>query len=321
MKDFTSFGGINHKRERLYIHWDITTLCSYDCEYCYAKYQYTLENAWQKEAQEKTIKAVLNSIKLSTLPVFFGLLGGEPTSSRYFNLIVENIPSILKRHSDNRVYITSNLYRSKEWLKQNIVEAIPEEYHNKVKILASFHPEYIKDKKTFDEFTEKLLLLNEYFQVKINIMLVENNELGYNLWMKWLQQDEIKNRNFIIHPHLIYPDGSPFRDINEIYKGLDQFKDLYKYSKKEYIDSNNKEYNDYEVFIKDIHHFKGWTCYQNNYEISFNGTVNQLCGNNKIVSLEKHPLYFNKIKKIKGIKCPMDNCSCDGLLKCEREKL
>ncbi len=306
------FSGIDHEIQRLYIHWDITTKCNYHCKYCYSWQDYESSNNWQKESDLNTIKKILKSIELSSLPVFLGLLGGEPTLSKYYNYIISYIQDkILIKHNKNRLYITTNLSKSLSWWEK----------HLKIKntfILASFHPEYFNNEDDINTFIEKLLFLKNFFKIKLNIMLEPSRIEILNQLKKYLKK--LKENKIIIHPHIIYPNGSPFEDINKIYNNqLYIFKDFFKYQEPEYI-YNNKKLTDYEVFQKKINTFKNWKCWQNNYEISINGKVQNLCRSIDYSDLTNNILFFKKIKEIKPIKCPHQWCSCDGLLKCKKVK-
>jgi len=313
MLDSKTFQGIDHKIQRLYIHWDITTKCNYNCNYCYAKLDYSKENNWQNESKIKDINNIITSLRFSTLPVFLGLLGGEPTESKNYFYILEEIQNkILPRHKDNRLYITTNLNQDITYWEK----------HPKIKntfILCSFHPEYFKNltEERIKLFIEKLEYLNKYFKVKVNIMLDPKYDNITNEWLKYLPNI---SKEIIIHPHIIYPDGNPHNDLQKLYKtSLNKYQEIYKYMDKEYeyIINDKKEYlNDIEVFSKNLT-FKNWSCYQNNYEISFNGFVSSTCFPGTF-SLETNLMYFKKIKKILPKKCPHDFCNCDGLLKCQK---
>ena len=310
-----TFQGIDHEIQRLYLHWDITTKCNYNCNYCYAKLDYSSKNNWQKEIDVKIINNIITSISFSSLPVFLGLLGGEPTLSKNYFYILDKIQEkILFRKDRNRLYITTNLSKNLDWWKEN-----PK--LERTFILTSFHPEY-HNEKTIKEFIEKLYYLDKFFKVKVNIMLDPNYKNITDLWNKYLK-DIKRDTSIIIHPHIIYPDGSPFNDIQKIYsESLDIYEEIYSYQDPEYelIQNNKKDsLRDIDIFSRKLQSFKDWKCYQNNYEISFNGDVLNLCFNERD-NLNKNIFFFKKIKEIKARKCFHDWCNCDGLLKCKKVK-
>ena len=303
------FEGIDHEIQRLYVHWDITTKCNYKCNYCYAVADYESKKLWNAESKKENIDIIIKSLQLRSLPIFLGLLGGEPTISKYYFYILDQLQEkVLNKFERDRLYITTNLSKNLDWWKKH-----PK--FDKTFILASFHPEY-HNKESIKFFIEKLLYLKDHFRVKLNIMLDE--KYTEVLWELYPYLEKLKNK-IIIHPHIIYPDGSPFLNPDKSYQ---EFKDFFKYQKPEYIlrDTENiKTLTDFEVFNQNLHQFKNWKCFQNNFEISFDGKVSRICWD-ETVNLKKDIFYFKKIKKIKAKKCIRDFCSCDGLLKCKKIK-
>ena len=80
--------GDNHLINRLYVHWDITTVCNFKCSYCYARRSYLPKNEWMKTIDFSKMQLVIKALEKSTLPVFLGLLGGEPTlHPRFFEIL------------------------------------------------------------------------------------------------------------------------------------------------------------------------------------------------------------------------------------------
>jgi len=300
------FQGIDHQVQRLYIHWDITTVCNYKCNYCYAMLDYNAQQKWNKETKKEYIDIVIKSLQLRSLPIFLGLLGGEPTLSKYYFYILDQLQEkVLGKFDNDRFYITTNLTRDLNWWKEH-----PK--LDKTFILASFHPQY-HNKNTIEDFIEKLLYIKNYFKVKLNIMLDEKFERI--LWNLFPYLKNLKENNIILHPHIIYPEGSPFLNPSESYK---KFKEFFNLQDPEYI-FNDKKLTDYEVFSQNLHRFKNWYCYQNNFEISLDAKVSRICWNKKY-DLKKDIFYFKKIKEIKPKKCIKNFCSCDGLLKCRKIK-
>ena len=305
------FQGIDHEIQRLYIHWDITTKCNYSCNYCYAEKHYSAQDSWQKESQKKDIDLIIKTIELSTLPVFLGLLGGEPTTSQHYEYILEQIQEkILPNSNRNRLYITTNLSKPLKYWEEHI--KIPGAF-----LLASFHPEHNTTEKDMDIFIEKLLYLKDYFKVKVNIMLDPNFD---DINFKWI--DKIKEHNLhelvIIHPHIIYPNGSPFENLNGIYKtSLEKYESIFHFAQAEF-EYQGLLLKDIDVFSGNLNSFTKWDCYQNNYEISFDGMVSNICFDEE-QSLKRRPLFFRNIKEVRARVCPKEFCNCDGLLKCKKE--
>ncbi len=73
-------------------------------------------------------------------------------------------------------------------------------------------------------------------------------------------------------------------------------------------------FNDYEVYSRKINKFKGFNCFNNNFEINCDGKVRTFCKNFE-EDLTKNPDFFKNLKNIESMVCPFDFCNCDGLLK------
>lgn len=310
---------------RLYVHWDVLSKCNYSCSYCYAHRFYDTFGKWGIRGDFNIQKHIIKCLSLSELPVFLGLQGGEPTIDKNFSKIIELInEQILSRGGDNRLYITSNISNSK------LLELVP---NKETFILASFHPEFA-DAEHFLDVISQLK-----FKTRVNLMLI-NDVKYYDVLhstyekLKELQTRNTKNSTRVdsvrtdsefwdfklqIHPHFVYTDHSRGH--------LDNYSEDF-YREFEYMKDDSKEFivecnatqvetavlSDYEVFEKDLHHFYGYKCYNNNHEIDFEGNVKILCKETK-VNLRDNPLYFKKIRVIEPIICPHLNCNCDGLLK------
>ena len=116
VKEYDEF----HIKDRLYIYWDITTKCNYNCDYCYARHHY--KNEWQKEISFNKQLLILKSLSLSPLPLYLGFQGGEPLlNSRFFDLLDET----LKLKNLDNIYIATNgscdnsIFRKFEKYKNN----------------------------------------------------------------------------------------------------------------------------------------------------------------------------------------------------------
>lgn len=305
------FQGIDHEIQRLYVHWDITTKCNYSCNYCYAEKHYSEKDSWQKEANDKVVDLIIKSLSLSTLPVFLGLLGGEPTTSQNYEYIIYQVQQkILPLNDRNRLYITTNLSKNLSyWINHPKID--------NTFILASFHPEHNRTKESIEIFIEKLLYLKDYFKVKVNIMLDPNFDDINFMWEELIQKHNL-DKYVIIHPHIIYPNGSPFNNLDAIYKtSLDKYENLFKYAPYEF-ELDSVPMKDIDVFSTKRNSFIGWDCYQNNYEISFDAHVTNICFTQRI-QLKSNPLFFRNIKRIRARTCVKEFCNCDGLLKCRKE--
>ena len=150
--EFTKQYGLGHKIQRLYIHWDITTFCEYKCSYCYAREEY--KTNWNRPGNWKKQLKVIEALKRANLPIFLGLLGGEPTSHhKYFELVNIIQKDILPKHKDSRLYITTNGAKDIEFYNRHTISD-----DKKLYILWSWHPEY-NNKTSSDLFIQKIKLM------------------------------------------------------------------------------------------------------------------------------------------------------------------
>ena len=298
---------INHKIDRLYVHWDVNSLCNYNCSYCYAK-NLTYVDDWGSEPSFSTQQLIIHAIRRSTLPVFLGLLGGEPTIDPNYEKLVELSHDAISTHPDGRLYVTTNGSRSIDWWKGH------REFQN-MYFLWSIHFEHVTN---FDAYVDKIkVMIDKGFRNKVNVML--NPDSG--TWDDTIKVlDLLKSVDAEVHPHFLYNGG----DVHDLYEYSDEFyqrfdflKDYPKYF--EYnIDGKTTIYNDYEVFVNGLTDFKGWTCFNNNYEIDMYGAVNRFCFNEH-ADLTTDFNYFNHITEITPDICPHVSCNCDALLKIYKE--
>jgi MoaA/NifB/PqqE/SkfB family radical SAM enzyme len=301
--------GLGHLEQRLYIHWDVTTMCEYNCSYCYAMKEY--EKNWMRPGNWEKQKRVIDEISKSSLPVFLGLLGGEPTyHHKYWEMLELIDEKILSNHDDNRLYITTNGAKPSTFFEKH------KENNNKIRFLWSFHPEFMTE-SAYNNFLNNIkIILKKGYKSRVNVML----HPAKKYWK--ITKDiinELKELNVELHPHFIY--STPHETVKYSKDFYEEFMFINDFLEKEYVfykeDGTYERYNDIDVFNKKINKFKGWSCLNNNYEINLNCDVNRFCIESK------HPLkddFFKNIKKIEPIICPHNFCSCDGLLKIKKEK-
>ena len=297
----------DHLIDRLYIHWDLLTKCNFLCSYCYAKRQYK-EN-WNKYVTFNKQKFIIGCISKSELPVFLGLLGGEPTLDPNFLEIYELIQhQIMSKSPENRLYITTNG-------STNVFKNL--KYYKNTYILWSCHFEF-KEKygKNFEKFLNNIKIsINKGFKNRVNLLL--NPEKKYYNDTLYIF-NELKKLNVEIHPHFLFEDDKLFEyteDFFENFKTLNEMNKNFIFETKDgYI-----KLNDYTIFKNKLNNFKGWKCYNNNYEISYDGKVKNMCKLNNF-DLLKNPLFFKKITKIEPVICNYNECNCDTLLRIYKEK-
>ena len=311
-EDITSMYGEGHLVNRLYIHWDLLTECNFDCSYCYAKRDYTKLGKWQKRANMLESKLIIEAISRAQLPVFLGLLGGEPTIHPNFKEICDLIfKKIIIKHVDNRLYITSNMC-------SDIFKKI--DFYNGTKFLCSLHPEHEKDYgENYLKFLENVEYLSSRgFECKINLMLIPNKKYIEKIHKVY---ERLKNLDIQIHPHFMFKDSAG----DSLLFNYDNYFKEFEYMREcstEFIfttKDNVYKFSDFEIFEKKLNNFKGFKCFNNNFEITFDGFVQNVCSR-KSTKLSNDLNYFKKISNILPMICPYDVCNCDGMLKIFKEK-
>lgn len=298
----------DHKIQRLYVHWDVSTQCNFKCTYCYAMKEYG--ERWGRIDRWEKQKLVIKNIGRSSLPVFLGLLGGEPTIHPHYHELVEKCYAAVRKHDLGRLYVTTNGSRKTSWFEKH-------PFYKYLYFLWSFHTEYEhiygKDYKRIIDNIK--LMASRGFKNKVNVMLHHDKKYwkGIHKFVDEIEQIE----GLEIHPHFLYADGDVHKleEYNEsFYKEFKRFASYPDYFTFEDEKGDKKMFNDYNVFKSNLTNFKGWDCYNNNYEISYDGIVHRVCfeeSSNLLTDFN----FFKKIGKVCSVICPHDSCNCDGLLK------
>jgi len=300
-----------HKIQRNYIHWDVSTQCQLKCSYCYAINQYNKSNDWNKIDSWTRQKLVIRNIKNSSLPCFLGLQGGEPTIHPNYNELIELCHDAISTHKDGRLYITTNGLQTEDFFRNH-------KFYKNTYFLWSIHFEFISEKSIQNIYKNIQICIDKGFRNKVNVMLHPNKKFWpmiHNII------DHLKTLKVEIHPHFLYDDG----DVHRLHQYPEDFYNEFKYLEDmpNYLifeDAKLKyEYNDYTIFKNEMTCFKGWKCWNNNYEIDIWGNVQTFCFDIR-ANLITNFNYFKNIKEIVPRVCPHDSCNCDGLLKVYKEK-
>lgn len=314
MNNYVKQYDTKHKVQRLYIHWDVSTQCNFKCTYCYAMKDYGEE--WGRRDKWFKQKLVINNIARSSLPVFLGLLGGEPTIHPHYDELVERCLDAVTTHQDGRLYITTNGSQRSSIFEQH-------QFHERLYFLFSFHPEY--ESRYGDNFKKLLdnieIATRRKFRVKINVMLSPNKSL-WSKTHKFVDEIEKYGDQVVIHPHFLYAEGDVHKleEYNqEFYSEFQRFKDYPDYFTFETATGDKQMYNDYNIFENEFTNFKDWDCWNNNYEISYDGIAHRVCFDEP-VDLVRDIYFFKNITRVCPVKCPHASCNCDGLLKIYKEK-
>ena len=298
IENYKSQGHLQQDKNRLNIHWDSLTICQLKCSYCYARNNYGKE--WNKLASKKIIDKVIEALSRSTLPFNLGLLGGEPTLGPYYNYIIEKLQSLDKIH---KIYVTTNAEKDLKTVKTEGVA-----------FLFSYHPSECTSDENF--INNVKYILQQGNQIKVNILIHPNKKY----WEKSLNMARIiQSLGIKIHPHFVHTkwDRKLHKYNDGVWEYFEEFKDLEKD-----IRYDDDFFNDYEVYKNSLTKFKGWSCYNNNYEIDVNANVVQFCReeNSMTSNLLNDLDYFKRITTTKPMTCPHNECNCDGLLKLLKEK-
>jgi len=267
-------------------------------------------DSWAKQ------KLVINNIARSKLPVFLGLLGGEPTLHPHYNELVDRCLNAVTKHPDGRLYITTNGSQQTSIFEKH-------KYDPCLYFLFSFHPEYeSRYGRDFKQLRDNIeTAKSRYFRVEVNVMLSPNEKL-WKKTHKFVDTIEAYNDKIVIHPHFLYEDGNVHKlekYNQQFYNEFRRFQNYPDYFTFETSTGERTQYNDYNIFENEFTNFKDWDCWNNNYEISYDGIVHRVCFNEP-VDLIKDIFYFKKISSICPVKCPHTSCNCDGLLKIYKEK-
>lgn len=312
----------DHVVNRLYIHWDVSTQCPFKCSYCYAMKQYNWQSndspgEWNKIDSWDRQKLVINSLKRSSLPVFLGLQGGEPTIHPRYPELIQRCHEAISTHEKGGLYVTTNGLRGPEFFDKQA-------YYDKLMFLWSFHVEYHEAYgENYNKIVDSIKVCNQKgHRCRINVMLHSDEKYWSHIHKFVDIVEEIPDVE--IHPHWVYRNGDPHAGVVEynkkFYEQFDRFKDYPAWLIFEDDKNNIAKLNDYDIFLNGSFNFHNWKCWHNNYEITWDGKVSKACDLGEEKSLITDPFYFKKICSIKPVRCPHTSCACDGHLKIRKER-
>lgn len=306
VKEYDEF----HIRDRLYIYWDITTRCNYKCDYCYARNKYLKTNEWNREVSFNQQILVVNALKFSQYPIYLGFHGGEPTLHNHFFELCDLCLEKCLTHELSQLYIVTNG-------STDVFGEIKKRYcgNPKIRFLFSFHPTQSKNPQTFLDNLKTLV--NSNFKTKANILLPIDPQYWELCKDMYLECSKLTKT----HPHFIYDCVDKDEILRDYSEDFYQYFNFLKESKCYYIfeepDGTRHRISDYELFRNGLNSFTGWNCWNNNYEILYNGILKKIC-TGEGVDLTKNPLYFKNLT-IKPMTCTFKYCNSDGVLKCYKE--
>jgi MoaA/NifB/PqqE/SkfB family radical SAM enzyme len=300
----------DHKVQRLYVQWDLTTMCQLRCSYCYARAGY--EGAWMEHPPWERQVAVVRALSRSSLPVFLGLLGGEPTIHPQYLRVLDMLRgAVTERHEDGRVYVTTNGLRGTEFFRRHPA-------YDGLYMLWSLHPEHEERFQGYEGFFDSVRIMRDKgLKTKVNLMLHPSPRY----WdVVHRAADRLEGIEGIeVHPHFLYV-GDDFHRLapydERFFEEFSRFERYPGYFVYEREDGARDVLNDHQVFSRGLTRFRGWDCHNNNHEVSVSGHVQQLCFDDGVVDLARDCGYFERIERVVARECPHDRCNCDGLLKC-----
>lgn len=281
----------------LRFHWDILTICNYHCEYCYRR----AEPGWGKILKTEKILSIIKTIDTLNNPFEMIYLGGEPTLHPGFEKI------LMETYNSKNIYSFAVITNLND-IKPRHIE-LYKKINDKLIINATFHPSQCD----INKFKENLLKLNEVSTICVNNMLIspEYKQKTYDI------------TDFMIKNNISFTDNIPFKaniySANDSHNFMDESHE-YKQFIKEYITNFNLFKNlifnfkdkkeimsDAECFLKGYNNLEGVLCENNNFQISIDGEISQMCTDT--------PLKIEDIASFNiCIKCPKKTCVCQGLL-------
>lgn len=281
--------------DHINIHWDSLTICQLKCSYCYARNEYGKE--WGKISSKETIDGVIDSLSKSTLNFNLGLLGGEPTLGPHYYYILDKLTEL---DNNNGVYVVTNGEK----------DLYNHPHYDNLAFLFSYHPKDCTDR---DRFLNNIKwALSQGYQCKVNIMLHPDKRLWDDIKDMYYTCKDIDGLK--LHPHFMYGNT-----IQKLFNYRKEFWEYFRFLELEMekdLMYDDDKFNDFQVFDNKLTNFKGWSCFNNNYEIDVYGNVVQFC-KEKVddVNLIRDRDFFKRIEETKLMICPHDACNCDGLLK------
>jgi len=283
------YNSIYSQDNRIYVDWDILYKCNLKCSYCY------LGKTLNKKVDNIKYDNFLDILFLIKYDFTLGLLGGEPSQSKYYFKILEKLSNYFKNNILSEAYVSTNLTKSVEWYKNH------KKYKN-IHHWVSIHPEYYYNK--IDELYLKLKTLekNTHSQLIISPMLMSKK---YNAFYKEVYQI-FKNIQKNSKIEIIYSPQYVF-DNEEHYNTVDfpPSNSLYNQSKKEF-GINNKEFTINEVIYNGLYMTNNCKCYSNYFTID--PEFNYVSDCNHVNGSINNPVKLLKDFVPKIINCSYDKC-------------
>lgn len=299
-KEYKLFGLDDTKR----FHWDIITICNYNCSYCYSRAE---TQQWNKITNKQQIDDVFEKLDQINHPLEVIILGGEPTIHPNYFYIFDRL---LDMGDKLQVMgnITNGSFKNKDD-KEFILQH--NKYKEKFHWNMTFHPSEITD---VQKFKDNILFIVEQGQrININVMLVDvqYKDITEDM-LDFLTENKIRYYFNVIFDHkgTVYANYNKdysdwLKSLTEKYGGIKElvyFKD----------DVVIGKYNDIDVYLNNYSDFMGWKCKNNNYQIGVGGSEFA-----KFCSYER--VTVDQINnEDQFMICPLAQCLCQGKLTSEK---
>jgi molybdenum cofactor biosynthesis enzyme MoaA len=243
------------------VSWLLGRYCNYKCSYCWTHGRSDKKDHRSTELCLKTIDLIKAQARARGFNSFhFSLSGGEPTlHPGYFDILDKLVQD---KHNTNytSIHMTTNLSKGLPWFKKYNDYA---KLFDRASITASYHPEYVKNIKSF---ADKLLYLkSDNAHVTINIVMLPN--LFDELW-EVAQYFHSKGLNVTLkpqsNPHAEYViEGYTQDQLDILHNGMKQEEHKAPVMQVRMIDDKGKiwyidQAERFNAF--DFNKFKGWEC-------------------------------------------------------------
>lgn len=280
---------------RIYFDWELVNWCDYRCSYCFVKD--SLQDKFEDYFNDN-FKNVLLRLKTVQTKFQICITGGEPTLHPNF---IDILTALDKIEMCDEIIIFSNLARPIKMYKE-----IDNINSNKIKIFASFHPEFSNE-----NFLEKCQIINSFKNITfvVHLTLLDKKEF-WPLIKKLIKNLNIFNIKF--KPMLLVNTFNYKVNYDELF--YNEFFNILNNSEfYENIQYNDKNIKNFDLILKNKNKFKGWTCRTTSFRISMNGEIQNTCTNRKI------PFILNNKNLIQEEICPHNSCISDRMLEFLKE--
>lgn len=277
----------------LNINWELVSHCQLNCTYCYYK-------PFRSQTDYSSLYSiVLKKLKEITEPFKINLVGGEPTLHPNFFEVIHELYEIPQLQS---IALVTNLEQDLDFYS-NL-----KKYHEKLRIVASYHPEYPQK-----DFFIKTADLQDRLLIDIVFIVHNNSKL-----LKKMQEDSKKMYELLNDKAIIN-----FIRIHEKRTGKEEYRkydDAVEVFFQEQLEIIKKRTNTEVVelmtedgweqitkleFMRDKRNqWEGWFCNLHAFIIHEDGYVTRSCSRDKkhilLTKFEKRPLV-----------CTYKICECD----------